>query len=196
MCCTFAHLKKSSTHNVFHRPLLDVPDPFPSFCSTPPPTSQTPLPVTGIRRPSLRYSARSITAWPSDPTHSSHVTRSTDASSICRKVHVGSCGAMCRCGSVLTQFSVRSLRRAALTSAMSKRPALLRDAISFQGLRPSLEKDCHLSLKKKESLSYKCLIVSCSAGLQVCTRSFGLAPPKSNLLRQIGAVFDPKAQEM
>ena len=31
MCCTFAHL------NVFHRPLLDVLDPFPSFCSTPPP---------------------------------------------------------------------------------------------------------------------------------------------------------------
>ena len=35
---------KSPTHNMCHRPLLDVPDPFPSFCSTPPPS------MTGIRR--------------------------------------------------------------------------------------------------------------------------------------------------
>ena len=35
---------------MFHRPLLDVPDPYPSFCSTPPPTSQTPLSMTGIKR--------------------------------------------------------------------------------------------------------------------------------------------------
>ena len=32
---------KSSTRNLFHRPLLDVPDPFPSFCSTPSPTTPT-----------------------------------------------------------------------------------------------------------------------------------------------------------
>ena len=42
--------QKSSVHNMFHRPLLDVPDPFPSFCSTPPPTTPTSLLMTGIRR--------------------------------------------------------------------------------------------------------------------------------------------------
>ena len=35
---------------MFHRPLLDVPDPFPSFCSFPPPSKQTLLPLTGIRK--------------------------------------------------------------------------------------------------------------------------------------------------
>ena len=35
---------------MFHRPLLDVPDPCPTFCSTPPPTEQTALPMTRIRR--------------------------------------------------------------------------------------------------------------------------------------------------
>ena len=35
---------------MFHRPHLDVPDPFSSFCSTPPPTTQTSLFMTGIRR--------------------------------------------------------------------------------------------------------------------------------------------------
>ena len=36
---------------MFHRPLLDVPDPFPFvFCSTPPPSTPTALPLTGIRR--------------------------------------------------------------------------------------------------------------------------------------------------
>ena len=43
--------QKSSTPSIFHRPLLDVPDPFPSFCSTPPPSASTALPMTGIRRP-------------------------------------------------------------------------------------------------------------------------------------------------
>ena len=33
-----------------HRPLLDVPDPFPFFCSTPPPSTPTALSMTGIRR--------------------------------------------------------------------------------------------------------------------------------------------------
>ena len=42
--------QRSSTHSMFHRPLLDVPDPFPSFCSTPPPSTSTALPMTGIRR--------------------------------------------------------------------------------------------------------------------------------------------------
>ena len=41
-CCTSAHM--------FDRPLHDVPDPFPSFCSTPPPSTPTALPMTGIRR--------------------------------------------------------------------------------------------------------------------------------------------------
>ena len=36
---------------MFHRPLLDVPDPFPSFCSTPPPSTPNSLLMTGIRRP-------------------------------------------------------------------------------------------------------------------------------------------------
>ena len=36
--------KRSPTHNMCHRPLLDVPDPFPSFCSTPPSST-----LTGIR---------------------------------------------------------------------------------------------------------------------------------------------------
>ena len=35
--------QKSSTHSMFHRPLLDLRDPFPSF-------SSTPLAMTGIRR--------------------------------------------------------------------------------------------------------------------------------------------------
>ena len=35
---------------MFHRPLLDVPDPFPSFCPMPPSTSQTSLPKARIRR--------------------------------------------------------------------------------------------------------------------------------------------------
>ena len=59
---------------MFHRPLLDVPDPFPSFCSTPPPTAQTSMPTTGIRRSPLRHSARRITVWPHGRTHSSHIT--------------------------------------------------------------------------------------------------------------------------
>ena len=45
-----APLRISSTHNMFHRPLLDVRDPFPSFCSTPPPTTPRALPMTGNRR--------------------------------------------------------------------------------------------------------------------------------------------------
>ena len=44
--------RNSSTHSMFHRPLIDVPDPFPSFGSTPPPSASTALPMTGIRRPS------------------------------------------------------------------------------------------------------------------------------------------------
>ena len=35
---------------MFHQPLIDVPDPLSSLCSTPPPTAQTSLPMTGIRR--------------------------------------------------------------------------------------------------------------------------------------------------
>ena len=37
---------------MFHRPLLDVPDPFPSFRSSPPPSTPNSLQTTGIRRPS------------------------------------------------------------------------------------------------------------------------------------------------
>ena len=66
MCLHFRASQKSSTHNMFHRPLLDVPDPFPSFCCTPPPSAPTSLPKTGI------HSARRITNWPSGRTHSSH----------------------------------------------------------------------------------------------------------------------------
>ena len=47
----FCASQKSSTHNMFHRPLFDVPDPFPSLCSTSPPSTPTALPMTGIRRP-------------------------------------------------------------------------------------------------------------------------------------------------
>ena len=45
LCASFA----SSSHNMFHRPLLDVPDPFPSY-STPPPSTPTALSMTGIRK--------------------------------------------------------------------------------------------------------------------------------------------------
>ena len=72
MCCTFAHLDKSSTHNMFHRPLLDVPDPCLSFCSTSPPFTPTPLPMTGIRRPSCATPPGGIAVWPSGRIHSSH----------------------------------------------------------------------------------------------------------------------------
>ena len=41
---------------MFHPPLLDVPDPFPSFCSTPPLSTPTALLVTGIRRSPLHHS--------------------------------------------------------------------------------------------------------------------------------------------
>ena len=58
VCCPFAHPEKSSTHTMFHRPLLDVPDSFPSLCSTPPPSTPTALPVTWNHETSLRYSAR------------------------------------------------------------------------------------------------------------------------------------------
>ena len=51
----------SSTHNMFHRPLLDVPDPFPYFCSTPPPTTLTSLPMTGPAP--LRAEDCSLAAW-------------------------------------------------------------------------------------------------------------------------------------
>ena len=44
-------LKKSSTHSMFHRPPLDMPYTFPSFYPTPPPSTSTALPMTGIRRP-------------------------------------------------------------------------------------------------------------------------------------------------
>ena len=45
--CTSARLKSSTLTACFHRPLLDVPDPCPSFCSTPPPTAPTSLPMAG-----------------------------------------------------------------------------------------------------------------------------------------------------
>ena len=44
--------QKSSTHSMFHRPHFGVPDPFPSYCSTPPPSTSAALPMNGIRRPS------------------------------------------------------------------------------------------------------------------------------------------------
>ena len=50
----FAHLKSSSTHNMFHRPLFGV------FCSTPPPSTPTSLPLTGIRRPPCATPHRGI----------------------------------------------------------------------------------------------------------------------------------------
>ena len=46
----FLLIANHHTHNMFHRPLLDVPDPIPSFCSTTPPTTQTSLPMTEIKR--------------------------------------------------------------------------------------------------------------------------------------------------
>ena len=67
--------EKSSTHNMFHRPLLDVPDPCPSFCFTPPPSTQTSLPMTGIRRSLLRrHTARRISVWPPGRTYTSHTS--------------------------------------------------------------------------------------------------------------------------
>ena len=45
-CALF--LKVIHSHSMFHRPLLDVPDPFPSFCSTPPPSTPNSLLMTGI----------------------------------------------------------------------------------------------------------------------------------------------------
>ena len=41
--------QKSSTHSMFHPPLLDLPDPFASFCSTPQQTTPNSLLLTGIR---------------------------------------------------------------------------------------------------------------------------------------------------
>ena len=38
---------------------------FHHVCSTPPSSTPNSLPMTGIRRPSLRYSARRIAVWPS-----------------------------------------------------------------------------------------------------------------------------------
>ena len=56
MCCTFALLKSQQLTTGFHRPLLDVPDPFPSFCSAPPPSTTTSLLLAGIRRSSCATS--------------------------------------------------------------------------------------------------------------------------------------------
>ena len=56
---------ESSAHSMFHRPLLDVPDPFPSFCSTPLPSASTALPHDWNQETLLCYSARRIAVWPS-----------------------------------------------------------------------------------------------------------------------------------
>ena len=47
-----AFSKAIHSHSMFHRPFLDMPDPFPSFCPTPPPSTPNSLLMTGIRRPS------------------------------------------------------------------------------------------------------------------------------------------------
>ena len=39
------------SHSMSHRPLFDVPDPLPSFCSTPPPSTPNSLLMTRIKRP-------------------------------------------------------------------------------------------------------------------------------------------------
>ena len=49
-CVVPVRTLKSSTHSIFHRPLFDVLDPCPSCCSTPPPSTPTALPMSGIRR--------------------------------------------------------------------------------------------------------------------------------------------------
>ena len=49
-CVALLCILKVINHNMFHRPLLDVLDPSPSFRSTPPPFTPTALPMTGIRR--------------------------------------------------------------------------------------------------------------------------------------------------
>ena len=67
---------KSSTHNMFHRPLFGVPDPFPSFCSTPPSVYTDSCAYDWNQEIPLRHSARRITVWPSGRIHSSHKSNS------------------------------------------------------------------------------------------------------------------------
>ena len=69
-CCTSARLQ-SHPHNMFHRPFLDVPDPFPLFCSTPPPYDWN-------QETSQCYSARRIAVWLSGCIDSSHRLRAQD----------------------------------------------------------------------------------------------------------------------
>ena len=47
-----AFFKVIRSYSIFHRPLLDLPDPFPTVCSAPPPSTLNSLLMTGIRRPS------------------------------------------------------------------------------------------------------------------------------------------------
>ena len=55
-----ACLQVIHSHSMFHRPLLDVPDPLPSFCSTPPQSTPNSLLMTGTRRPFCATSPRGL----------------------------------------------------------------------------------------------------------------------------------------
>ena len=106
---------KSSTHSMFRRPLLDVPDPCPSFCSTPPRSTSTALPMTGIRRP-LGYSTRRIAAWPSGWLNSSHEPKTCiDASS----EHTPSNYTLRRCSFSVEHNDLTTLRKPRWFSAAS-----------------------------------------------------------------------------
>ena len=49
VCCAIAHPKNTPSSQMFHSTLLGVPDTFSSFCSSPPQTTPTTRPLTGIR---------------------------------------------------------------------------------------------------------------------------------------------------
>ena len=64
--------KNISAHSMFHRTLVGVPDTFSSLCSSPPQTTPTSLPLTGIRSTPLCHVAGRKTVWSSGWTTSSH----------------------------------------------------------------------------------------------------------------------------
>ena len=64
MCCTFAHLKSHPLTTCFIHNSPMCLNPFLPLCSTPPSTSQTPLPVPGIRRSPCATPHGVFSVWP------------------------------------------------------------------------------------------------------------------------------------
>ena len=60
MCCPCARSKVIPSHSMFHKTLLGVPDTFSSFCSSPPQTTPTSRPLTGIRSTPCATSAEPL----------------------------------------------------------------------------------------------------------------------------------------